>query len=338
MAALKAQVHDKDTKIGAYLRSRYQDNKAFFCEGSMISTLSRQGSPSCSPHLQDVIEWICENAAKDLPPNIATFFGNNGLRVGEFYVHLHQNNEFQENEGSAPWLEPKPLPTFAFYTPGWSLTEYQQKSIAWMLWREQQGGREVVSPVWTPLPHNTKVLFNRTTGKLAHKCDYDQCRDNAKDICGGILGDAPGLGKTRMVLTVVCLTKRNLQDALDWPTKMEPKPVPAPPRMPPFLLCVQCSRRDHHVMDVSGTASMHSPFLPFLCKECCPDKQTTAPKATIIVVPESLLTHWVNEMLAVLQQGSLKALVYAQQRVLGKRLKQFSSGALVNTTSCGGIE
>ena len=344
--ALKARVHGNNIRVGVYLRSTYRGNgdcKDFFCDASMMGNTSCDRSFLCSL-LQDVIEWICEDAANDLPESVAALFGAS-LRVTGFYMHLHEDHTKQEIEGSAPWLDdPLPLPTQPFYTPGWpGLTEYQQKSIAWMLWRERQGGSDVVSPVWTPLPHNPEVLYNRTTGKLACKCDYDQYEDKAADICGGILADAPGLGKTCMVLTVVALTK-HFRRASAWAEsgsdsnsgalpqkgirvvlkKKEQKEEEEEEEEPngSSLICVGC--RGRHPIADSCAAPMHPPSLPFMCKTCCPENQNSkpnqTPRATIIVVPESLLMHWVDEIRKVLQPGSLKAVVYpvADQEVLAE--------------------
>ncbi|KAE9196593.1 hypothetical protein PF002_g23006 [Phytophthora fragariae] len=94
------------------------------------------------------------------------------------------------------------------------LYEHQRRGLSWMMNREK-------TSLWeTSLRHPFSV-----PGRQRHESDHlleSDFGDTARDVCGGMLCDEPGLGKTIIMLALILLTKgqstREMPVRVDTPT------------------------------------------------------------------------------------------------------------------------
>ncbi|CAK67377.1 unnamed protein product (macronuclear) [Paramecium tetraurelia] len=101
-----------------------------------------------------------------------------------------------------------------------NLFDYQSQAVQWMLYREQrisaqtlnlQGQKQSLNKMWSQiqLDDDIYIYFNELTGQFSEKAVP------SKDVKGGILADAMGLGKTICSIALILLGREMKQQQLN---------------------------------------------------------------------------------------------------------------------------
>ncbi|KAL4152486.1 hypothetical protein PRNP1_009494 [Phytophthora ramorum] len=170
-------------------------------------------------------------------------------------------------------IEANPSKLWSADIPGLDLRlyEHQQRGLSWMMKRER-------AALWdTVLPHPFNVP-GKQSGQNERNLEKE-FSETAHDVCGGMLCDEPGLGKTITMLALILLTKG--QSTKDMPVRVD-----AP---------------TSNTASVQLRSTSRGPSLR------CEDLVSSA--ACLIVVPDALVEHWEEQIEAHVVHNGLKTYV-----------------------------
>ncbi|KAH7481863.1 F-box protein [Phytophthora ramorum] len=151
------------------------------------------------------------------------------------------------------------------------LYEHQQRGLSWMMKRER-------AALWdTVLPHPFNVP-GKQSGQNERTLE-EEFSETAHDVCGGMLCDEPGLGKTITMLALILLTKG--QSTKDMPVRVD-----AP---------------TSNTASVQLRSTSRGPSLR--------GEDLVSSAACLIVVPDALVEHWEEQIEAHVVHNGLKTYV-----------------------------
>ncbi|POM59942.1 F-box protein [Phytophthora palmivora] len=163
--------------------------------------------------------------------------------------------------------------------PGLNLVlyEHQRKGLKWMLYRETPSliNRSLLHPFIFPRRpgQKTKVGINLLDFKVVEQVDT-----RARDMCGGMFCDEPGLGKTITMLALILRTKGH------------------------STRNVQMQDETENTLDANLRYARSQ-------DRSVPAEKLVSSGASLIVVPDPLVEHWKYQIEVHVVQGALRAFI-----------------------------